>query len=155
EMESRSGGLALHAVTLSGAHRLVASLPGIVVLQQIAPDGRVLLSHEQWPVTMMCQAPGTTSERDVSWLDFSKARDLSSDGRLVLFDENGLAEGASGGVYLRKVDGSAAVRIGDGLALSLSPDGATAVTKPFSSRELRLVPTGAGQTRVVRSDGLT
>jgi len=142
EMESRSGGLALHAVTLSGAHRLVASLPGIVVLQQIAPDGRVLLSHEQWPVTMMCQAPGTTSERDVSWLDFSKARDLSADGRLLLFDENGLAEGASGGVYLRQLGGSAAVRIGDGQALSLSPDGATAVTRPFSSKELRLVPTG-------------
>jgi eukaryotic-like serine/threonine-protein kinase len=153
EIESRSGGLALHAVTLSGAHRLVASMPGIVVLQQISPDGRVLLSHEQWPVTMMCQAPGTTSERDMSWLDFSKARDMSPDGRLVLFDENGLAEGTTGGVYLRKVDGSAAVRIGDGQALSLSRDGATAVTRSLS-RQLRLVPTGPGQTRVLRRDGL-
>jgi Tol biopolymer transport system component len=154
EMESRSGGLALHAVTLSGAHRLVASLPGVVLLQQIAPDGRVLLSHEQWPVTMMCQAPGTTSERDVSWLDYSKARDLSADGRLLLFDEIGLAEGANGGVYLRKVDGSAAVRIGDGQALSLSPDGATAITRQFSSRQLSLVPTGPGQTRTLRSEGM-
>jgi len=154
ERESRSGGLALHAVTLSGAHRLVESLPGIVILQQISPDGRVLFSHEQWPVTMMCQAPGTTSERDVSWLDYSKARDLSPDGRVVLFDENGLAEGASGGVYLRKVDGSPAVRIGDGQALSLSPDGATAITRPFSSQQLNLVPTGPGRTQIVRSDGL-
>ena len=154
ERESRSGGLALHAVTMSGAHRLVASLPGIVVLQEISPDGRVLLSQEQWPVTMMCQAPGAKSERDVSWLDYSRARDISADGRLVLFDENGLAEGANGGVYLRKVDGSAAVRIGDGQALSLSPDGATAITRPGSGKEFRLVPTGPGQTRTLRNDGL-
>jgi Tol biopolymer transport system component len=154
ERESRSGGLALHAVTMSGAHRLVASLPGLVILQQISPDGRVLFSHEQWPVTMMCQTSGAASERDMSWLDYSKARDISPDGRLVLFDENGLAEGANGGVYLRKVDGSAAVRIGDGQALSLSPDGATAITRPFSSEELRLVPTGPGQTQIVRSQGL-
>jgi Tol biopolymer transport system component len=154
ERESRSGGLALHAVTLSGVHRLVASLPGIVLLQQIASDGRVLLSHEQWPVTMLCQAPGTTSEQDLSWLDYSKARDMSPDGRLVLFDEDGLAEGANGGVYLRRVHGSAAVRIGDGQALSLSPDGATAITRPFSGQQLLLVPTGPGQTRIVRSEGL-
>jgi Tol biopolymer transport system component len=154
EKASRSGGLALHAATLSGAHRLIASLPGIVVLKQIAPDGRVLLSHEQWPVTMMCQAPGETNEREVSWLDYSRARDLSADGRLVLFDENGLASGGNGGVYLRKVDGSPAVRIGDGQALSLSPDGATAVGRPFANLELRLIPTGPGQTQIVRSEGL-
>ena len=154
ERASRSGGLALHATTLSGAHRLVASLPGIVLLEQIAPDGRVLLSHEQWPVTMMCQAPGATTEQEVSWLDYSRARDMSPDGRLVLFDELGLAGGVNGGVYMRKVNGSPAVRLGDGQALSLSPDGATAVARPFASPELRLIPTGPGQTQIVRSEGL-
>jgi hypothetical protein len=58
-------------------------------------------------------------------------------------------------VYLRKVDGSVAVRIGDGQAVSLSPDGTTAITRPFVSQQLRLVPTAAGQLRIVRSEGLT
>jgi Tol biopolymer transport system component len=151
---SQSGGLDLHAVSLSGHHRVVARLPGILFLRQVFSDGRVLLDREDWPVTMMCRPPGATDERNLSWLDFSTVKDISVDGRTVLFDEGGIAGGSRGAAFLRKLDGSAAVRLGDGQSLALSPDGSFALTFLADARDqLRVVPTGPGQTRVLRADG--
>jgi dipeptidyl aminopeptidase/acylaminoacyl peptidase len=156
EAAARSGGLVLHAVNLSGRHRVVARTPGLLVIAQVWRDGRVLLRHENWPATLICQAPGSTSERDLSWLDFSRARDISADGRFVLFGEDGLAEGAKAGVYLRKTDGSPAIRLGDGKAIALSPDGASAIVIDRESpTQLTILPTGPGQARVVRGGSLT
>jgi len=155
EGSQRSGGLALFAVALSGRSRVVARTPGILFLRDIWSDGRVLLHHDNWPATMVCQLAGDATERDLSWLDLSMVRDLSSDGRFVLFDEGGVAEGATGGVYLRKVDGSPAVRLGDGEALGFSPDGMSALTWEKNQRQLRIVPTGPGASRIVRAEGLS
>jgi dipeptidyl aminopeptidase/acylaminoacyl peptidase len=156
EAAERSGGLVLHAVNLSGQHRVVARVPGNLIIEQVWRDGRVLLRHDDWPATLICQAPGSTSERDLSWLDFSKARDISADGRFVLFVEEGYAEGAKSGVYLRKTDGSPAIRLGDGRALALSPDGASAIViDRVSPTHLTILPTGPGQARVVRGGSLT
>jgi serine/threonine protein kinase len=156
EATSQSGGLELHAVTLSGRQRVVARLPGILFLRQVWSDGRVLLDREDWPVTMVCRPPGATDERNLSWLDFSTVKDISADGRAVLFDEAGIAGGSRGAVFLRRLDGSPAVRLGDGQSLGLSPNGASALTfLPDARDELRIVPTGPGETRIVRAKGLT
>jgi hypothetical protein len=51
-------------------------------------------------------------------------------------------------VYLRGVDGSPAVRLGDGKALALSPDGRWALALSATDpRRLSLLPTGAGEPR--------
>jgi hypothetical protein len=151
-----SGGLILHAATLAGRHRVVAHIPGLPLVQEIRRDGRVLLRHDDWPLSMMCQTGGAGRERDLSWLDFSRARDLSADGRTILFDEQGFAGGPRGGVYLRRTDGSPAVRLGDGVAGALSPDGAWALAfDQVSSGQLTVLPTGPGQPRVLRGAGLT
>jgi hypothetical protein len=153
--DSPSGGLELHAVTLSGRRRLVARLPGILFLRDVWSDGRVLLDHENWPVTMMCGTSGLPNERSLSWLDFSTARDISNDGGSVLFDEGGLAEGSKSGVYLRRFDGAAAVRLGSGRALAFSPDGASVLAVEQSrADQLHILPTGPGETRTVRAEGL-
>ena len=55
-------------------------------------------------------------------------------------------------VYYRRARESASVRIGSGSAAGLSPDGKWVVTSsnlPEKSTELTLLPTGAGQARVV------
>jgi len=154
ERELPSGGLILHAVTMSGRHRVVARMPGLPIIQQVWRDGSVLLKHDNWATNMMCRSVGDEAERDLSWLDFSRVRDMSEDGRFVLFGEAGLAEGSKGGVYLRKTDASTAVRLGNGAPLALSPDGQSVLAIDALAEQLVIVPTGAGERRVLKREGL-
>src|SRR5262249_34724294 len=59
-------------------------------------------------------------------------------------------------IYTRKLDGSPAVRIGDGEAYALSPDGRWALTVKLPERHpITLLPTGAGEPRTVEIGNLT
>ena len=103
---------------------------------------------------MAVLAPGQTLEQDLNWLDASFPVDLSRDGRTILFWEVGVGGGARGSVYLRSTSGSPAVRLGDGVAVALSPDGKWALTRgPGPSPYLDLLPTGAGQVRRIEHPG--
>jgi len=138
----------LLAVTLSGSERLVARVPADLSLQDTWRDGRVLLTRDNWRRGMTILAPGQTSERDFTWLDWSYPADISSDGQTLLFREEGEAGGQSYAVYLRRTDGSPAVRLGDGASLALSPDGKWALcTRPDSLSDLFLLPTKAGESK--------
>ena len=154
---ARSGAeCALHAVTLKGRVRLLAAVPGRLVLQDVAPDGRALVARHEVYSELRGQAPGETVERDLSWHDFSRVADISTDGRLVLFSETGGAGGAHYGVYLRRTDASTpAVRLGEGRAMALSPDGKWALSLPLDPpSRLVLLPTGAGQARTLTSPAI-
>jgi sugar lactone lactonase YvrE len=144
----------LRAVTLSGRERSLAESPGALTLYDTAPGGLALVSHETLRVGMMGLGPGETKERDLSWFDWSLGRDLSADGRTLLFGESGEGAAPSPGVYLRKMDGSPAVRLGDGGPMALSPDGkwVLAITPLTPPAQLVLLPTGAGQPRKVTED---
>ena len=146
---------ALYAVTLAGKQRLLDRTAGGMTLHDIASDGRALLTRDTTRLGIVALAPGSGRERDMSWLDWSLVRDISADGRWLLFTEAGEAGGSTYGVYLRRTDGSPAVRLGDGSALALSPDGKWALAKT-TSRPARLIllPTGAGQERVLESSGI-
>ena len=139
---------ALHAVTLDGTERFVYRIPGTMTLHDIFPDGRALVSRDATRLMIRAQAPGESRERDLSWLDWSLLRDISADGTTILFDETGEGGGSKQGVYIRRTDGSPAARLGDGFALSLSPDGkwALGASGPSSSRKLGLLPTGPGDS---------
>lgn len=83
--------------------------------------------------------------------------DLSDDGKMLLVTEAGLGAGATGAVYVRRTDGSPAVRLGDGIAFALSRDEKWTITLPTAGDapdRLVLVPTGAGEPRIVASPGL-
>jgi hypothetical protein len=75
-------------------------------------------------------APGGKEERELGWFGWSIPRDISRDGRKILFEEEGNGGGPNYTVFLRDTDGSPPVRIGEGLALTLSPDAKWAITKP-------------------------
>jgi hypothetical protein len=100
---------------------------------------------------VVARAPGASAELDVSWLGLSILGDLSHDGRIAVFTEEGV-------LYLRKTDGSAAVRLGTGFdrgPLALSPDGAWVAAAMLGSRpRMTLVPTGAGASRELVFEGL-
>jgi len=88
--------------------------------------------------------PGQSRERDLSWHDYSQMADLSEDGRLAVFTESGDAGGKRGVTYLRKMDGSPAIPLGEGLFASLSPD-SRSVASVGQPNDVFLLPTGSGQ----------
>jgi eukaryotic-like serine/threonine-protein kinase len=146
--------LALFAATLSGHVRTVAHAPGSLYLQDITPDGRVLLVHGSARPSIMALAPGATDETELTWLDFSWLFDISRDGRTILFNEQAVGGGPGYAVYLRGTDRSPAVRLGKGVAQSLSPDGRSALALDMATNTLRIMPTGAGESRVVPQHGI-
>jgi tRNA A-37 threonylcarbamoyl transferase component Bud32/WD40 repeat protein len=143
---------AVYAVDLSGRVRLVSRMPGSLVLFDVARDGRVLMTHSAEGPGLVAHAPGASAELDLSWLAVSFLGDLSRDGRIVVFTDG------RGGLYLRKTDGSAAVRLGSGFALgpmAISPDGAWVAAAMLGSPfRMTLVPTGAGASRELALEGL-
>jgi Tol biopolymer transport system component len=146
----------LYAVDLSGQLRVVTRVPGGLKLHDIAKSGKVLLTRESPRVGILGTLQGDTRERDMSFLDYSFAADMSADGKLLLFDEEGEAGGANYTVYLRKSDHSPVVRLGEGNALALAPDGKWAVSiLPLPNSPIRLLPTGTGEPRELALPGLS
>ena len=132
---------ALYAVSLRGRVRKVSEFGTTIRLHDIAADGRVLLSTEDWTSHLAGVFAGDAVEHPYAWLDGTDPNDLSPDGRSFLFTETG---SASFNVYLRRTDGSPAARLGSGWAVSLSPDGKWALAEALDG-SLTLLPTGAGQ----------
>jgi DNA-binding winged helix-turn-helix (wHTH) protein len=145
---------ALWAVTLTGTLRLVARVPASLALEDIARDGRVLITRQDRRVEMAIHIDGAPADRDVSWFDRSEVRAFSADGRLVLFDEMGDAGGKNGAVYLHRVSEGATLRLGEGHGLALAPDGRSAITlNPADRRHINIVPVGGGSSRQISGDG--
>jgi eukaryotic-like serine/threonine-protein kinase len=149
---------ALYAVDLEGKRRLVARAPGTLELDDISRDGRVLAAHHTTVQILNGLIAGEEKERDLSWLDGSVPADLSADGKTLVFTETAEGSGGKPVVYLRGTDGSPALRLGEGAAIALSPDGKTVLawvhSADWKEEHLVLLPTGAGETRTLRSDGL-
>jgi Tol biopolymer transport system component len=146
--------LNLMAVTLSGKVRTVLALPMAMTLQDIAPDGRVLVALNIKRLAMAFTTVGSKQAVELSWHDWNVAKDISPDGQSVLFEDSSEATGAGDVVALRKLDGSMPVRLGDGSAGGLSPDGKWAIAFTGHPTELTLLPTGPGQPRPVKTSGL-
>jgi Tol biopolymer transport system component len=146
----------LYAVTLEGEMRRVLQLASNMTVFDIARDGRALIGHGPERAGINALAPGETRERDLSWLDWSLLKDISPDGRTLLIDETAEGGGPSGSVYLRPMDGSPAMRLGDGAAFGLSADGQWVVAGFFDSGlgRLTVLPTGVGESRTVSSGPL-
>jgi eukaryotic-like serine/threonine-protein kinase len=141
----------IHQVTLSGVEREVEETPSILGVQDVSKDGRMLVASRIVRRGIVGLVPGASEERDLSWLDWSDVRDISADGKTILFDEQGGGAGDKYRVFLRKTDGSPAVRLGDGYGTSLSSDGRWALSLNFYSNpaQLVLLPTGPGQPLTV------
>jgi dipeptidyl aminopeptidase/acylaminoacyl peptidase len=145
---------ALYGVSLSGKGRSIATVPGSITLQDIAADGRVLLTTDTTRTGIHALPPGEARERELSWLDYSFLGDLSDDGSAILFDEESQSMGPTFVVCLRRTDGSPLVRLGDGLAEALSPDGQWALSMQPEKGTYVLLPTHAGSLRELPSHGL-
>jgi len=141
---------AIHGLDLHGRDRVVLHLPGMLRLHDISADGRVLLSRESWRSGVQFRGPSDAKERDLSWLDYATLRDISADGKQITFDDWGAAGGASNLAYVRKVDGSPAIKLGGWSAPVFSPDSSRVLaieTSMSNTPNLALLPTGAGDVQ--------
>jgi dipeptidyl aminopeptidase/acylaminoacyl peptidase len=140
--------MSLWAVSLDGRSRLVYRGTSDLIVQDIAPDGRVLaVSFERRSKTGVIR-PGTDQPvKDLSWLDQSILDDISNDGETILFSENDRV------ANLRRVDGADPVHLVDAKALGLSADGkwvlAIRAHDMPESRQLLILPTGAGHKQTL------
>ncbi len=148
---------ALYSASLSGNVRLRSRVAGNLTLRDISAEGRMLVTRDTFREEMRGLPPGESKERDLTWLDYSLPTAISADGRTVLFTEGGEGGGPGYSVYIRKTDGSPAVRLGEGFGQSLSPDGkwAIAIQRPATDPQLVAYPTGAGEARVIPKEGLS
>jgi Tol biopolymer transport system component len=138
----------VYAATPSGKQRIALGSAGGLTMQDISSDGTWLVTQDSYHRGMLVLAPGAKEERDLSWLDLSESKRLAPDGRSLLFTEEGTAAGPNYAVCLRQTDGSPVVRLGEGWAGDLSPDGRWALSAiPTSPDQLMLYPVGAGEPR--------
>jgi len=145
----------LYEIRQDGTLRVLQSLTGFPYLTDISASGEMLFIQATPQMKMEWHEPGEDA-RDLSWLDWTLARDISRDGKWILFDETGPGTAGVAAAYMRATDGSPAVRLGDGVAMEFSPDGQWALVQ--NRREhgiLTLLPTGAGRERTLPLPSLT
>ena len=152
------GGLAvpLKSTDLSGHSHVVARVPGILAIHDIAPDGRALLRHETQRDIAVAFGPDQNEERDLTITDWTLTYTLSPDGRQVLLGEEGTGSRPGYDIYVRPTDGSAPVRIGEGEGRDFSPDMKWALaTLPLRvPRQFFLIPLGPGDPRQITQDSI-
>ena len=142
----------IYAVKPGGNPRLVMRLPEWATIKDVSRDGRALVATATIRSSMRGLSPGETRERDLSWHDGSFAKDMTPDGKTLVFDEG--AEGAFHAIYVRPMDGSAAKQIGEGRSLAISPDGLwVAANVGGRGSQTVLLPTGAGETVAIDNAG--
>ncbi|HET8826458.1 MAG TPA: protein kinase [Terriglobales bacterium] len=144
----------LRGVTLDGKVRTITNVPGGMWLQDRFNDMGLMITH-QIRIGIRGIEPGGKQERELGWLGWSGMRDMTPDGKYILFDEQGDGGGPNYSVFMRNTDGSPPVRIGEGLGLALSADARWAITQPAKGGPLSLVPTGAGVARVLTHDNVS
>lgn len=147
--------LNLMAADLNGKLRTVLDLPIAVRLEDIAEDGRALISLDSKRLAMAYTMVGNRQDTDLSYHDLNAPRDISSDGQYVLFGDSSESAGPGYAVMLRKVDDSPPIRLGEGSAGGLSPDGQWALsTSTTSANQVTLLPIGPGQPRTINVEGI-
>ena len=155
---------ALRAVTLAGKERLVVETPASMLVDDITRDQagdkprdkKVLVTVVDSRLGISALAPGAKQESDLSWFDASRVYDISADGKTILFVELSYGQARNPAIYIRKTDGSPAVRLGDGNRPALSPDGkfVACILNDGPKTELSLLPTGPGEARNFSTPGM-
>jgi hypothetical protein len=151
--DARSGASRPSAAWPSRARERRGSRPGSPAAPGPARhlDRREPADHSafSWSGSLLVAAQGGP-ERDLSRLTVTMPIDFSRDGRSLLFNE-----GLDYGIHLVSLDGSPAVRLGDGIPTALSPDGRWVLAiAPRSPTQLILLPTGPGSQKLLPRGGL-
>ena len=143
--------IALRAVSLSGQDRVLLPFGLGLVLHDVAFDGRLLMEKRTFRGEIACQPRGENRERELGRPPQPQPTLISEDGKFLLFSVG--VEDL--GIYFQKTDGSPPVRLGEGNAVGLSPDGRWVLTLlDGPPHELVMIPTGAGSSKKIPVEGI-
>jgi Tol biopolymer transport system component len=140
----------VYAVDLDGHRRTLYAGQGGYDVQDVLADGRALLGSVKQRYHTVGVLGGWDRPRDLSWFDGTRIIDIDADGTAMLLAEESEAGGPDFSVYLQRADGAPPVRLGEGRAIALSPDGRLALAFR-AKRDLVLLPIGAGTERTLAS----
>ena len=101
-------------MNLSGATRVVLIIPGSLRLHDISREGRVLLARDDFTIDLVALPPGKQTERSLDWVWMVPLRRHRKGRPIGSVHRSRRHRQRLGGEYIRKMDGSPAVRIGDG-----------------------------------------
>jgi hypothetical protein len=153
--QGRGAGRDLAGITINGRERIILPMPGRLAVHDIRNNGDTLLSVDQGHREILAGRPGRSPERNLTWFDWPFLTDVSADGTKIVLEEQGAAaRGTVGAIYVRNIDGSPAVHLGDGLVRTMSPDGKWVAAMTGAPDHLDLLPVGAGITRTIPVKGL-
>ena len=148
----------VYAVDMQGHRRKALSLPERVRFFDISRKGEALISTGFSEFGILGTAPGDKEERDLSCLDSGTVAGISDDGQVIIANVTGETGNSKGSLYLRKTDGSPPIRIGDGHAYTLSPDGkwiSGYILTEDGSRRFLILPTGPGEPVEMKPPGVS
>jgi serine/threonine protein kinase len=146
---------AIHASTLDGHERLLLRTPISLVIDDVRADGKALAFEFERSVHVGVGRADGTAERDLSWLEYAFARDISPDAQQIVYSYAGQGGGVNYTVFVRNIDGGDAIRVGEGQAQQFSPDGRFVVSVLHGPpTAIELLPTGAGQPVTVPTNGV-
>ncbi len=140
----------LYAVNRSGKQREILRIPGSLQLEDIAPNGRVLLAREYRKYEVVIGRRGSDGKL-LSFLEILMAMSVSRDGNFAVLGD-WLSPGYN--AYLAKLDGSPPVLLGPGTGGDISPDDKWVTSiPPGDTTKVLLLPTGVGETRTISAQG--
>lgn len=132
------------AVTPDGKKRIAQRAPGGLIINDIAPDGRLLVTRDDMTNNIIVHDAATNEDRDLSWLGMNWTGYLSPDGQAVVFVEGALDTNYA--TCVREIDGSPVVWLGEGSPYGFSPDGKSILAViPSTPPQLVIYPMGPGE----------
>jgi hypothetical protein len=146
---SEGGNRILRAVSLSGSQRVLLHLPSNSTIQDVAPDGRILLTTGDQLGELRGRLLGSDTEETIPTYDWPTFPTVSNSGALVVWGESGEAMRRSGyGTYLHRPGSRNPVRLGPGGGFpAISPDEKSVAVVSQDETRLMILPVGAGDTR--------
>ena len=135
--------------------RLVYRGTGNLLIDDVAPDGRMLARKRDWGQELVV-VPEKGPPQSIEWLDWASVAGISNDGKKILSFESGVGASPNILTVLRNLDQPAPIQLGVGRGLALTGDGSHALVSRTDQRNdvLRLLPTGPGEARDFTVPGL-
>ena len=134
------------AVAVDGSSPARAVLQGVgLFTMDIASNGQWLVTENTDDRSIRAVLPGETTEREFPWLGAADTPDPTADGKLLMFGDQSQSAGQNYAVSIRRTDGSSAIRLGEGSAIALSPDGTRALAETFTPPQIVVYPVGPGE----------
>lgn len=143
----------INAVNLEGAERPIYRATGRLTLHDISKDGKVLVTDDKMRIQVAVRHETDETERDLSWHDWTLPRDLTDDGKILLFEEAGFSGGKQLAAYIRNTDSTGIKKLADAAAITFSPGGKYALLKFHSPHQtLALIPIKEGTIKTLETD---